>query len=816
MLFGFSQFNEGRRKAQQDYATKRTQNLEHYKRWRELFPDAPISDHENLLEELSGGSNYLRNQLPSMDALEQYGARRDKERSIKDAQVQAQQATSQINLNNSIASLVEKDINFNDTYEGLSERTLSKFTPNSAGYNIAKRTLEEYQPTFENIRRKKMMTVSQEIANKLKEGANPDALAMSLGIEKSDNVFKQGISLYDQAQKDDNEDKFQKAMTAVNTNENIQTLLQSGDDEKIKQARALISNIVGSYGVTMTAQMQARLQQGATVAKSAGSINASESFVNTAVGNGNYMGNIATLMLKNKRVDGTTNMDAVKAQVLATMPSTMSNDAKEIAFKQLTALSRINMPQAVANEVKKLSEFFDIADADTPAKQKEAAKKMGVFDPQLIKLAGAKLAETKTANDLKKEAEVRKTTLNANTIADLESFDIDKRDRAITKIKNAYTRNGISHLFDESRWEEEADSMNANATIKITESKFNEIQGGNNFKGAIQLMKDGEAERAIMQLNTSIGPMISGDARQDLLNRLIESAEGLAGVAINTDYESKIDLVRKSADKTFAKRLELAIESAKDTGQTYAQSLFPSIRTKDGDDIKAIEYGQLFQAEVVSRGIIDLTGIAQQAFINAGKAAKNEKDFKTRFKELYNAAYIQLKGKSAGETRTDFITQSIAALTLKPEVKERFNNRVTEVGEQMRRLPTDLKLFGLPKTDQNPNGINDPAEWETVRREEIQDIEAKIKSIKRHFIQPNRMKYGALDEGTEDLIEELEKDLKMIKKMENPVQRRLNAEAQYRQSVVNDQFRRQGGQIGGKTQESFSVLGNTQPRLYGQ
>ena len=816
MLFGFSQFNEGRRKAQQDYATKRTQNLEHYKRWRELFPDAPISDHENLLEELSGGSNYLRNQLPSMDALEQYGARRDKERSIKDAQVQAQQATSQINLNNSIASLVEKDINFNDTYEGLSERTLSKFTPNSAGYNIAKRTLEEYQPTFENIRRKKMMTVSQEIANKLKEGANPDALAMSLGIEKSDNVFKQGISLYDQAQKDDNEDKFQKAMTAVNTNENIQTLLQSGDDEKIKQARALISNIVGSYGVTMTAQMQARLQQGATVAKSAGSINASESFVNTAVGNGNYMGNIATLMLKNKRVDGTTNMDAVKAQGLATMPSTMSNDAKEIAFKQLTALSRINMPQAVANEVKKLSEFFDIADADTPAKQKEAAKKMGVFDPQLIKLAGAKLAETKTANDLKKEAEVRKTTLNANTIADLESFDIDKRDRAITKIKNAYTRNGISHLFDESRWEEEADSMNANATIKITESKFNEIQGGNNFKGAIQLMKDGEAERAIMQLNTSIGPMISGDARQDLLNRLIESAEGLAGVAINKDYESKIDLVRKSADKTFAKRLELAIESAKDTGQTYAQSLFPSIRTKDGDDIKAIEYGQLFQAEVVSRGIIDLTGIAQQAFINAGKAAKNEKDFKTRFKELYNAAYIQLKGKSAGETRTDFITQSIAALTLKPEVKERFNNRVTEVGEQMRRLPTDLKLFGLPKTDQNPNGINDPAEWETVRREEIQDIEAKIKSIKRHFIQPNRMKYGALDEGTEDLIEELEKDLKMIKKMENPVQRRLNAEAQYRQSVVNDQFRRQGGQIGGKTQESFSVLGNTQPRLYGQ
>ena len=113
MLFGFSQFSEGRRKAQQDYATKRTQNLEHYKRWRELFPDAPISDHENLLEELSGGSNYLRNQLPSMDALEQYGARRDKERAIKDAQVQAQQATSQINLTNSIGSLVEKDINFN-------------------------------------------------------------------------------------------------------------------------------------------------------------------------------------------------------------------------------------------------------------------------------------------------------------------------------------------------------------------------------------------------------------------------------------------------------------------------------------------------------------------------------------------------------------------------------------------------------------------------------------------------------------------------------------------------------------------------------
>lgn len=786
MLFGFSQFSEGRRKAQQDYATKRTQNLEHYKRWRELFPDAPISDHENLLEELSGGSNYLRNQLPSLDALEQYGARRDKERAIKDAQVQAQQATSQINLNNSIASLVEKDINFNDTYEGLSERTLSKFTPNSAGYNIAKRTLEEYQPTFENIRRKKMMTVSQEIANKLKEGANPDALAMSLGIDKSDNVFKQGISLYDQAQKDDNEDNFQKAMTAVNTNASIQTLLQSGDDEKIKSAQALISNIVGSYGVTMTPQMQARLTQGATVAKSAGSINASESFVNTAAGNGNYMGNIATLMLKNKRVDGTTDMESVKAQVLATMPSTMSNDAKDIAFKQLTALSQINMPQAVANEVKKLSEFFDIADADTPAKQAEAAKKMGIFDPQIIKLAGAKLSETKTANDLKKEAEVRKTTLNANTIADLESFDIDKRDRAVTKIKNAYTRNGISHLFDESRWEEEADSMNANATIKITESKFNEIQGGNNFKGAIQLMKDGESERAIMQLNTAIGPMISGDARQDLLNRLIESAEGLAGVAINKDYESKRDLVRTSAMKTYDSRLATATKSAKATGQGYAQQVFPDLLNDDLDNPTAITLGQAFEAEVISRGIIDLSGIAESAFKKAGKQAKNEKDFLARFNVLFEEAYNSLGGKSAGENRSDFITQSVAALTLKPEVKERFNNRVTEVGEKIRRLPTDLKLLGLPKTEENPNGVNDPAEWEVFRIGAVRDVEAQIKSIKRHFIQPNRMKYGALDEGTEDLIEELEKDLKMIKQMENPVRRRLTAEAQYSQGVMED------------------------------
>lgn len=805
MLFGFSQFNEGRRKAQQDYATKRTQNLEHYKRWRELFPDAPISDHENLLEELSGGSNYLRNQLPSMDALEQYGARRDKERAIKDAQVQAQQATSQINLTNSMAKLIDNDTNFNDSFEDLTERTLSKFPPDSAGYNIAKQTLEEYRPTFENVRRKRMMTVSQEIANKLKEGANPDALAMSLGIDKGDNVFKQGISLYDQAQKDDNENNFQKAMTAVNTNENIQTLLQSGDDEKIKQAQALISNIVGSYGVTMTAQMQARLQQGANVAKSAGSINASESFVNTAAGNGNYMGNIATLMLKNKRVDGTTNMDAVKAQVLATMPSTMSNDAKEIAFNQLTALSRINMPQAVANEVKKLSEFFDIADADTPAKQAEAAKKMGIFDPQLIKLAGAKLAETKTANDLKKEAEVRKTTLNANTIADLESFDIDKRDRAITKIKNAYLRNGIGHLFDASRWEEEADSLNANATIKITESKFNEIQGGNNFKGAIQLMKDGESERAIMQLNTAIGPMISGDARQDLLNRLIESAEGLAGVAINKDYESKLDLVRKSAMKTYDSRLATATKSAKATGQSYAQQVFPDLLTDDLDDPKAITLGQAFEAEVISRGIIDLSGIAESAFKLAGKQAEDEEDFVARFNVLFEAAYTELGGKSAGENRNDFITQSVAALTLKPEVKERFNNRVTEVGEKIRRLPTDLKLLGLPKTDQNPNGINDPAEWEKFRILEILDIEAKIKSIKRHFIQPNRMKYGALDEGTEDLIEELEKDLKMIKQMENPVQRRLTAEAQYRGLILEETSAQQ--RIA-RTKNSFGYIPN--------
>ena len=122
MIFGFHKFTEGMEKSDQAYQTKHMKNLQFYREWRQLFPEAPISDHQNVIDTLSGGSSYLKQQLPSTAALRSYADKREKDGEYNEYKIANEKMTSHINALNNISKMIDNKITANSTFESLEKR----------------------------------------------------------------------------------------------------------------------------------------------------------------------------------------------------------------------------------------------------------------------------------------------------------------------------------------------------------------------------------------------------------------------------------------------------------------------------------------------------------------------------------------------------------------------------------------------------------------------------------------------------------------------------------------------------------------------
>lgn len=78
MLFG--DIVTGMNRAEDRRYSKRAQNMQLYREYMELFPDAPPEALSQLAEQLSGGSNWLRRQLPTNEMIQTFTTERAKRR----------------------------------------------------------------------------------------------------------------------------------------------------------------------------------------------------------------------------------------------------------------------------------------------------------------------------------------------------------------------------------------------------------------------------------------------------------------------------------------------------------------------------------------------------------------------------------------------------------------------------------------------------------------------------------------------------------------------------------------------------------------
>ena len=99
MLWGFSNFSKGMAENDLAYQNKRKNNLALYNNFKQMFPDASAADHEKFIDEIAGDSRYLKNFLPSSDAIGSYVSNRQLEKERETQRFEMQMMQSQLTTN---------------------------------------------------------------------------------------------------------------------------------------------------------------------------------------------------------------------------------------------------------------------------------------------------------------------------------------------------------------------------------------------------------------------------------------------------------------------------------------------------------------------------------------------------------------------------------------------------------------------------------------------------------------------------------------------------------------------------------------------
>ena len=108
------------------YQTKRLANLRLYNLFKETFPTASITDHQNFINNMAGGDRYLRGQLPSENALLAYDRERTRLTREREEDRKYQEFTRQVKMNqdldNVISGLAETGIDAPDIEKNIFAR----------------------------------------------------------------------------------------------------------------------------------------------------------------------------------------------------------------------------------------------------------------------------------------------------------------------------------------------------------------------------------------------------------------------------------------------------------------------------------------------------------------------------------------------------------------------------------------------------------------------------------------------------------------------------------------------------------------------
>lgn len=253
MIFGIGQLQEGLNESDDRYQTKRLNNLKLYNLFRETFPTASITDHQNFINNMAGGDRWLRGQLPSEDALKAYDRERTRLTREREEDRKYQQFTRQVKMNKDlddvISSLAETGIDAKD----IEKNIFARFGRDSQIGQMFDKRFVNNQPALTsritNARTKRARTLFADIKPLNLSEADTKAYLENIGYKPGSHIYKQVVASNIAHAKDRANTKFLEAIPALT---NASAVIEKAMHEDHKAVVAELKKQASSLGLSPT------------------------------------------------------------------------------------------------------------------------------------------------------------------------------------------------------------------------------------------------------------------------------------------------------------------------------------------------------------------------------------------------------------------------------------------------------------------------------------------------------------------------------------------------------------------------------------
>ena len=252
MIFGIGEIQQGLNESDDRYQTKRLNNLKLYNLFKQTFPTASITDHQNFINNMAGGDRWLRGQLPSEDALLAYDKERTRLTKEREENRRYELLTRQMEVESRADEIIDREAATGIDPKDIQKRLFEQFGPNNPlGQIFRKRFGTGLQGVTSRVQAARV-TKANEVWGNLKglnlDESNLKTILDNMGYKSSNPIYKQVLASNTAFQKEKTEAKILKYIPEIKQDATVKAAALKGD--KVGMGAA-IESLAKLYGITI-------------------------------------------------------------------------------------------------------------------------------------------------------------------------------------------------------------------------------------------------------------------------------------------------------------------------------------------------------------------------------------------------------------------------------------------------------------------------------------------------------------------------------------------------------------------------------------
>lgn len=252
MIFGIGQIQQGMNDSDDRYQTKRLSNLRLYNLFKETFPTASITDHQNFINNMSGGDRYLRGQLPSEDALLAYDKERTRLTKEREENRRYELLTRQMEIESRADKIIDREAATGIDPKDIQKRLFEQFGENNPLGQIFRNRfgtgLQGVTSRVQAARVKKANEVWGNLKGLNLDESNLKTILDNMGYKSNNPIYKQVLASNTASQKERTAAKILKYIPEIKQDATVKAAALKGD--KVGMGAA-IDSLSKLYNITI-------------------------------------------------------------------------------------------------------------------------------------------------------------------------------------------------------------------------------------------------------------------------------------------------------------------------------------------------------------------------------------------------------------------------------------------------------------------------------------------------------------------------------------------------------------------------------------